>query len=475
MNGNEATDVRPVDLETLNVGKDTHLIGCNTDSGKVGLVAVSSIRGGVVWFGRRWQKGNSSPVGKAVGDLDFGRAFAKSVGLGGYLVQNDHSREKLSASTHLKKENGADADLSGAAGHYQWGWNVPMYYQKYEDDTYEYETFSIGGPRKGFWNYYIPVGSRSCAGYAAMDRTNSILKSAVNSTAQYRGCNNDSSQDSTYKSGLCKPATNINISTFRAAARRNGTLWFANERTMQYVTAALKRVIFGNRNIQASYNALYDEDGLRQGGTGEGIDMPNNWASNFGYYPYIRLDVGIDQGDLTGLISTTIEEAGATKAINNIPSFYGLKNDYKYLGAISENMLLSANADYSQSLFINNNVDGSLMNLDSTSGLTHIATGPAGSGWLYSKNYTMKNLAFFPGIELGASASTYYCDGYYNPHINSGLRAATLLGLASYGGDAGSLSLRGHSAVSHALAGLGAFLCEWAEAFTTEPFWCQES
>ena len=171
----------------------------------------------------------------------------------------------------------------------------------------------------------------------------------------------------------------------------------------------------------------------------------------------------------------TIEEAGATKAINNIPSFYGLKNDYKYLGAISENMLLSANADYSQSLFINNNVDGSLMNLDSTSGLTHIATGPAGSGWLYSKNYTMKNLAFFPGIELGASASTYYCDGYYNPHINSGLRAAYLLGYANVGGNAGSLYLHGDRAVSGAYANLGAFLCEWAEAFTTEPFWCQES
>lgn len=468
-----ARDVKPIDLDTLNVGADTHVIGVNTDSGKVGLVAVSSIRGGVVWFGRRWQKGNSSPVGKAVGDLDFGRAFAKSIGLGGYLVQNDHSREKLSESTHLKKENGADADLSGASGHYQWGWNVPMYYQQYEDDTYEYETFSIGGPRPGMWNYYIPVGSRSCAGYAAMDRTNSILKSAVNATAQYRGCNNDSGQDSTYKSGLCKPATSMTIDAFRTAARKNGTLWFANERAMFFVTAALKRVIFGNRNIQAAFTATLDDDGLRQGGTGEGIDIPNDWYENFGYNPYIRLDVGLSQGDLTGLISTTIEENGVTKTISNIPSFYGLKNDYKYLGALSENMLINCNADYSQSLFINNRIDGTLISLSSTSGLTHIATGPISNGWTYPKNWTMKNLAFFPGVELGGSVSTFFCDGYYNPHVNSGLRAADLLGNAYAGGYAGSLFLFGNDGVSGATAFLGAALCEWAEAFTTEPFWCE--
>ena len=472
----ELTKQKVKELETLNVGANTFVVGYDTHANKTGLVAISSIKGNIPWFGRKWRKGNSSPVGTAVGDFDLGQAFARTIGLGGYLVANNHSRQKLSAANHNYLENGAAADLTGASGHYQWGWDVPMYYQVYEDEQFFYETFSLRGPRPGFWNYYIPVGSRSCAGFATMDRTNNILVSAVNSTAQYRGGNNDSSLDSTYKSQLCKPATNLSISTFREAARRNGTLWFANERVMQYVTAALKRVIFGNRNIQAAFNASLDDNGLRQGGTGPGIDLPNNWRGNFGYYPYIRLDVGISEGDYTGINTTPITEEGQTKVISQIPSFYGLKNDYKYLGAISENMLLQCNADKSQSLYIDNDIDGTLMNLSSVSGLTRIATGPVAesAGWLYPTSWQLKDLSFFPGTTLGGSASTYFCDGYYNPAADSGLRAAFLLGYADYGDYAGSLCLLGGLAPSVADADLGAFLCEWAEAFTSEPFWCIE-
>ena len=464
------------DLEGLNVGAHTYIMGYDRLSGKTGLIGVSQISGNLPWFGRKWPKGNSSPVGSPVGDFDLGQVLAKQLGLGGYLVQNDHSRTKLSATNHNLLENGGAADLTGAAGHYQWGWNVPMYYQKYEDDNFVYETISLGGPRKGFWNNYIPIGSRSCAGYATMDRTNTKLVSYVNDTAQYRGGNNDSTLDAAYNSQLCKPATNMSISAFRTAARKNGTLWFANERVMQFVTAMLKRIIFGNRNIQAAFNATLDANGLRQGGTGQGIDMPTNWDGNFHYYPYIRLDVGISDGDKTGLISTTITENGSQKTIDNIPSFYGLKNDYKYLVCMSENMLLQCNADKSQSLFVADMVDGSNMNLESVSGLRMIAKGPvaASAGWQYAKDYVLKNLAFFPSDELGGSSSTYYCDGYYNPAATSGLRGARLLGAANTGDYAGSLCLHGDHAPSDANAFWGAFLCEWAEEFTTQPFWCKE-
>ena len=250
------------------------------------------------------------------------------------------------------------------------------------------------------------------------------------------------------------PATNIAISAFRTAARKNGTLWFANERVMQYITAALKRIIFGNRNIQATFNATLDVNGLRQGGTG----------------------VGIDQGDFTGILSTTINDNGTQKTIGNIPSFYGLKNDYKYLYAMSENMLLQCNADKSQTLYVSDNIDGSQMNLSSVAGLTQIGKGPVASaaGWQYAKEYTLKNLAFFPKEELGGSSSTYFCDGYYNPAATSGLRGAVLLGHADYGDRAGSVCLNGDNAVSGASALWGAFLCEYAEAFTTQPVWCVE-
>ena len=465
------------ELEGLNVGANTYILGYDTKAGKTGLIAVSQVSGSLPWFGRKWAKGNSSPVGSPVGDFDLGQTLAKQMGLGGYLVTDAHQRTKLSPTNHNLLETGGAADLTGGAGHYQWGWNVPFYYQVYEDDNYLYETVSLGGPRPGFWNYYIPVGSRSCAGYAAMDRTNAKLMSVVNSTAQFRGGNNDATLDGLFNSQLCKPATNMTITAFRTAARKNGTLWFANERVMQYITAALKRIIFGNRNIQAAFNATLDANGLRQGGTGTGIDMPTAWESVWKYYPYVNLNVGIDQGDFTGILSTTINDDGAQKAIGNIPSFYGLKNDYKYLYCMSENMLLQNNADKSQTLFVSDNIDGSNMNLSSVAGLTEIGKGPVASaaGWQYAKEYTLKNLAFFPKEELGGSSSTFFCDGYYNPAATSGLRGAGLLGAADNGAHAGSVCLVGNNAVSVANAYWGAFLCEYAEAFTTQPVWCVEN
>lgn len=469
--------VKTSELESINVGANTYVIGYDTKANKTGLVAVSSISGNLPWFGRKWAKGNSSPVGSPVGDFDLGQVLAKQMGLGGYLVTNGHERTKLSPTNHNLLETGGSADLTGGAGHYQWGWNVPFYYQVYDDDNYEYETVSLGGPRPGFWNYYIPVGSRSCAGYAAMDRTNAKLMSVVNSTAQFRGGNNDASLDALFNSQLCKPVTNMDIAALRTAARKNGKLWFANERVMQYITAALKRIIFGNRNIQAAFNATLDANGLRQGGTGNGIDLPASWDNVWKFFPYVNLNVGIDQGDFTGILSTTINDNGTQKAIGNIPSFYGLKNDYKYLWCMSENMLLQCNADKSQTLYVSDNIDGSSMNLSSVAGLTQIGKGPVTSAanWQYAKDYTLKNLAFFPKEELGGSTSTFYCDGYYNPAATSGLRGAGLLGAAHSGAHAGSVYLDGGHAVSDALAHWGAFLCEYAEAFTTQPVWCVEN
>ena len=465
------------ELEGLNVGANTYILGYDTKAGKTGLIAVSQVSGSLPWFGRKWAKANSSPVGSPVGDFDLGQTLAKQLGLGGYLVTDAHQRTKLSPTNHNLLETGVAADLTGGAGHYQWGWNVPFYYQVYEDDNFIYETVSLGGPRPGFWNYYIPVGSRSCAGYATMDRTNAKLMSVVNSTAQFRGGNNDASLDGLFNSQLCMPATNMAISAFRTAARKNGTLWFANERVMQYITAALKRIIFGNRNIQAAFNATLDANGLRQGGTGTGIDMPTDWESVWKKYPYVKLNVGIDQGDFTGILSTTINDNGTQKTIGNIPSFYGLKNDYKYLYCMSENMLLQCNADKSQSLFVADMIDGTLMNLSSVAGLRQIAKGPVASDASpqFAKEYTLKNLAFFPKEELGGSISTFFCDSYYNPAATSGLRGAALLGDAYGGVHAGSVFLYGYDAPSDASAYWGAFLCEYAEAFTTQPVWCVEN
>lgn len=421
------------------------------------------------WFGCKWPVGNGNSAGTPVGNLLRLAHMQQIFKIGGYMVKNDHSRKKLNPADHRHYEDGGAVKFDGTDGHYQWGWGVGIYYAAWSDAEYDYEAFD-DRPIPGVPCVYIPVGSRSCAGYAQLDRTNNKLMSTLNKTAQFRGGNN-SNWDETYRSLLGKPVTNIGMPTLRNYARANGDMWFTSERVMLFITGALARVYFHNRNIQAAYNANLDSNGLHQGGLGQGASYPSNWGPDWGYNPYIDLDCGIEKGDFTGLLSATIKDPeGNNVSITGIPCFMGLKNFYKYLWTITEDELLVCQEDGSQALYVENLIDGSLFDISGAG--THLLIGKtpvySSANWSYIKKISFDHLSGMP-IEVGGSGSTFYADGYYNPNVHEAgaLRGALRLGTADYGGSAGSLYLGGGHAPSAATACGGAVLCEFTEAFST--------
>lgn len=421
------------------------------------------------WFGCKWPVGNGNSAGTPVGNLLRLAHMQQIFKIGGYMVKNDHSRKKLHPADHRHYEDGGAVKFDGTDGHYQWGWGVGIYYAAWSDAEYDYEAFD-DRPIPGVPCVYIPVGSRSCAGYAQLDRTNNKLMSTINKTAQFRGGNN-SNWDETYRSLLGKPVTSIGMPTLRNYARANGDMWFTSERVMLFITGALARVYFHNRNIQAGYNATLTADGLHQGGLGQGASYPSNWGDGWGYNPYIDLDCGIEKGDFTGLLSATIKDPeGNNVSITGIPCFMGLKNFYKYLWTMTEDELLVCQEDGSQALYVENLIDGSLFDISGAG--THLLIGKtpvySSANWSYIKKISFDHLSGMP-IEVGGSSSTFYADGYYNPNVHEAgaLRGAFRLGHAYSGVNAGSLFLYGHTAPSDANARDGAVLCEFTEAFTT--------
>ena len=421
------------------------------------------------WFGCKWPVGNGNSAGTPVGNLLRLAHMQQIFRIGGYMVKNDHSRKKLHPADHRHYEDGGAVKFDGTDGHYQWGWGVGIYYAAWSDAEYDYEACD-DRPIPGVPCAYIPVGSRSCAGYAQLDRTNNKLMSTLNKTAQFRGGNN-SNWDETYRSLLGKPVTNIGMPTLRNYARANGDMWFTSERVMLFITGALARIYFHNRNIQAAYNANLDSNGLHQGGLGQGATYPSNWGSDWGYNPYIDLDCGIEKGDFTGLLSATIKDPeGNNVAVTGIPCFMGLKNFYKYLWTITEDELLVCQEDGSQALYVENLIDGSLFDISGAG--THLLIGKtpvySSANWSYIKKISFDHLSGMP-IEVGGSGSTFYADGYYNPNVHEAgaLRGALRLGGARSGGYAGSLFLNGDNAPSNAYADVGAVLCEFTEPFST--------
>ena len=243
------------------------------------------------------------------------------------------------------------------------------------------------------------------------------------------------------------------------------------ERVMLFITGALIRVYFHNRNIQAARNTQLTSDGLPQGGLGMGADYPSYWSTDLANNPYLDLDLGIEKGDYTGLLSTTIKDSEDNDVtINNIPCFMGLKNFYKYLWTMKEDELLICQADGSQAFYVEEMIDGTAFDVSGAGNHLLIGKTPAkaSAGWSYIKDISTDYLSGMP-TEVGGSGSTYFADGYYNPVGEAGsVRGSIRLGGADSGVNAGSLCLYGSNAPSHANAYGGAVLCEFAAPFSTK-------
>lgn len=172
------------------------------------------------WCGRVWNLDNATPKAATyVGSLELLQTLPAELGLGCYLVKNDHSRRKLDSKDHYKYATGETAKLDGSEGHYQWGWGKEWYMVIKTVGRLHYEMVSPT-PIPGEYNYKIPVGSISAAGFATLERSTGKLVSYINEGTDYRGGNNDSTLDNTNRTMLGKAATNQTTEYWRAAARK---------------------------------------------------------------------------------------------------------------------------------------------------------------------------------------------------------------------------------------------------------------
>ena len=461
------------DQETRDIvdGHSTQLSGINSDLSDI-KTALNYPSGTITWFGWKKPVGDSNPEGIPCGNLLRLARMKNILQLGGYMVKNDHTRRKLAENDHrFYADDGSAVNFNGGDGHYQWGWGVDVYYGAWTEGGYDYEVLD-DRPIPGHPCVKVPVGSVTAAGRCGIDRSNLILVSYLNESDQYRGGCNEAEYDNTWRDKHCTPVVNIPVGTLAGYARKNGSLWFANERVAMFMVGAIMRVYFHNSHIQAPFDPIVDEKGLHHGGLGMGIDYDGNiqWdVRNYG--GYVKMSVGVEKGDFTGLLSTTIKKSDDTDlVVGNIPCFMGLKNWYKYLWVMEEDSLLVCNANKTQSMYVKKVIDGQAIDLTTVNGLQLVGTTPAhdAGSWSPIKQISKAYLSGMP-TQDGGSYDTYYGDGYYNPAVTDGsVRGSLRLGHASDGDDAGSCLLSGDLAPSAAYADGGAVLCEFAEAFDTE-------
>lgn len=438
---------------------------------------------GQMYFERTWNLTTSTTVAAAWGgNLALGQRPEDYLGLGCYLVTNDHQREKLMPGDHYHLAKGGVAKLDGSMGHYQFGWGKPFYLNLLMQGGMMTLGFSFK-KRVGYKNFYVPVATDSAAGWATIERSTGRLVSYINEGADYRGGNNTSAYDGKYNSLLGRPVSSMTTNAFLNAAHLNGDGWLGSCGRFCAVEAILFYIIFGNLNAQAAFNPNRDVNGLRQGGLGTGPTNAGAWWSKavdeggFGYLPVIPMSAGIELGDACGVFTYDVKDTdGNVLQTMQCTSFFGHKNA---LGGIMWRMmtdeLLRNNSDGSQTHLIAEKIkkvsDAYTYSIgDSAAGFIEGATGPtyAEAGWNYVTRIAIGSvLELFP-TAVGGDSDTRFADGYYNPPATSGFRLVLRSGLLNLGGFGGPALVYGNNGVGVAHAYYGSSLCEVDEEWPVD-------
>ena len=449
------------------------IFGKSASAGKYGFFSASML-GSNGYACRRWKISTSTPVGEAVGNIDYLRELPSLLGLGCYLVDDDaHNRRKLDPANHYKFASGETAKLDGSMGQYMWGWRTPFYIAWWVEGDYFYLAASLK-PIAGRACYKVPIASVSAMHCGVMDRTNTVLCSLISDAEQYRGgggsaltSGNASAQN---LSMLGYAATNIGTASFETYGAKRGVGWGAGWYWIETAILVLFQLIMGTRNSQASFNSNKDANGLYQGGLGSGISGMPSWDTYNNYYPVVPTSAGVELADAVGVGSYAVKKADGTTAYTApIPVFFGLKNPFGHLWVGKNRIVGVKNSDGSYSFYV---AKSSLTtwNYSDTANMLYVGgiAAPASASWDYIKTLNFEGLAGMPA-ERGATVSTYYCDGAYLDTATSGFRSPLGSGNADLGGYVGLAYFLGYAAPSSAYASLSSPLCEVQGDFNPTP------
>jgi hypothetical protein len=443
------------------------MMGYDPTSQKYGWIPASFVTGDG-YACRRWNKSNATPIGEAVGNLDYLRNLPTLLGLGAYLVDNNHGRRKLSPTNHYKFATGDTAALDGSMGHYQWGWATKWYIAFWTEGNYFYEAVKAGSPIKGRWNYEIPIASMSATGCGIMDNTNMKLVSYINNGAQYRGGNNDSAKDAAFNTLLGRAATCHTPAEWQTYAAKNGSGWYGALGRFIAAYSVLIDVIFGTWNHQTAYNASKDSNNLYQGGLGRGVCDFGKWDT-FGYFPFIPTSSGIELADACGYVNVTVTYSDGTTTTVPVPSFFGLKHPFGYIFKQTVDETAQKLSDGSTQHYMLTSLLSGAGVLDDLTKFTKGSIAPSVNS-TFITDVEMGHLENFPIACNGGSESTYFCDFMWaNASDTSGLRSVARGGDAYYGGFDGSRAVIVYNGVGLSFASYGSPLCEVIGDWLVEP------
>lgn len=382
-------------------------------------------------YGVSWQTGSLNATLARIGNLDLHRTLPIQNKMRGCTLADDGTVNHYFKDDWSANEDGTPIKKDGSDGMVMI--EIPEFYVKCQSkngiDSMSISEYALDG--------YTLVKKQYVSAYeATVDRTKSDtlkLASVVNTTANFRGGNNNAERDEAENTQLGMPLTSTTRANFRKYARNRatGTKWNMLDFFATNTIWLLYTIEYANWNSQLAFNAALTNDGFKQGGLGNGVTnvTGTDWNIFNNYYPFIPCGTSDSLGNGTGEVEYTLP---STFKPNNVvkvkvPRYRGIENPFGHLwknvdgvifdiktdsdGGTSTIYLAKTEADYGDTV---------------TEGFSELGQLPRKGGAI-SDTYLG---TFLPSAVTGASSTTGRCDNFETSITDSSLR--TLL----YGGGA---------------------------------------
>ena len=289
----------------------------------------------------------------------------------------------------------------------------------------------------GTYKYSDEIDIVHCSNDILVDRNNNKAASVVNTTAAYRGCQNQSEWDGTYRSALGLPANAVGIPSIRTYTANIGPTWHCYDITTHQLIYWLYAVEYANLNWQADYSSTLTAEGYHKGGLGSGVSniASDKWNTYNGYHAFIPCGFTNSLGNNSGIKTFTFstEQANAYGTSYSVPvnSYRGIEIPFGYLWLPIEGYLGIGDGTY-QSGYICRDITKFASSL--TNDYEFIGKQPK-LDWSYGKDIIRNSKGdLFPILNGGgASSNAYFCDIFYNAVSNGTVYELLVGGHADYG------------------------------------------
>lgn len=411
------------------------------------------------YYGIEWDTTVSNPVPTRIGKAELHAELPVQSLIRRCVLKTDGTvNYYLNANDSTKRDNGAAANLSGADG--QVMVELPECYARFEMDGTKRRALISTQELPGFhkWNKaYISAYE------ATVQRSTNTLMSVVNMDADYRGGNNTSGWDGTYRSLLGRPATNISLTNFRTYARQGrSTEWNCNVYQLHKELWWFFAIEYCNFNSQAEYNAALDSNGYHQGGLGAGVTQISNWSGYNSNNPFVPCGTTNSLGNRTGVVTynAMASDGETVYYAAPVPSYRGVENPFGHIWKWTDGCLcnIQSEAAGGVSMFY---VCDNPANFASSISANYDYRGDLPRSEGYVKEVILGEYGEIMPLSVGGGSTTYLCDYFYTsiPGSGSETRGVLFGGSAAYGAYAGFVYARTSFTPTHADASVGSRLC----------------